>query len=246
MVEALAIRMADGTGRGAYRVEDMGIYKDFQRAARLNSDGYPGKNGTMKCLSGALSSINLQLPAGLPLYPWARGGSYDGVNAPRMADWDPSKVAAPARPAPARPVRVPPGTPAQAPAPGPQASYSPETGFTVPPYVPAASAAVTSPVLVAAQNMITRMIKRLNDGTGYGAYRKADMPIYKAFQGLAGLAVDGEPGKTTMDKLAVVLKPLFITIPPSIPIKPAGWFSKYAAKDPGWNATTPLDLGDIS
>lgn len=45
----------------------------------------------------------------------------------------------------------------------------------------------------------------MNAALGAHGYKKADMPLYMAFQRAAGLTVDGLPGTNTMNKLATVL-----------------------------------------
>jgi hypothetical protein len=45
----------------------------------------------------------------------------------------------------------------------------------------------------------------MNTALASHGYKKADMPLYMAFQRAAGLAVDGLPGRNTMNKLGQVL-----------------------------------------
>jgi hypothetical protein len=198
MLTVLTTRMSDGSGRGPYRIEDMETYKAFQRAARVTSDGMPGK-GTMDRLKGVLSAMGLQLPAGIPIYPWKTSGGFHHPNAPEMREWNPAGIPAPpqgkAAPAPA-PQAAAPASPPAAP-PGGGAGWNPATQqFEIPATTP------TDPVQAAASNMFSALQTRVAESGGHGAYRAADMPIYRAFQTLAKLTpVDGLPGPKTMAAL---------------------------------------------
>lgn len=228
MLAVLTNRMNDGSSRGAYRVEDVNLYKDFQRQARVNTDGYPGK-GTMSLLKGALTSMGLTLPPGLVIYPWTTAGGFRHPNAPTMAEWNPNAAA----PAPPRAAPVAPSSPSQGTV--PQAAYTPSGGFTV----PSSSTPViaTTPVQAAAVAMLNALQNRMNDGTGHGGYRKKDMAIYKAFQGAAGVNTDGYPGAGTMGKLSATLSDLGSNIPAGLPVyKWTAYDGKTGPKAADWNA----------
>jgi hypothetical protein len=230
MVAVLSDRLADGSGRGAYRVEDMEIYKTFQRAARLNTDGYPGK-GTMDRLKGMLSAIGITLPAAIPIYPWRSAGGFHHPNAPEMREWNPSAVGPSAATANAAAAKVAPSTPAS------QASYTPDGGFKVP--ATPTPVIATQPNEAAAIAMRDKLTVRLNDGSGRGAYRKADMPVYRAFQTVAMKTTpDGFPGPGTMSALKTILGTLGQSLPDGLPVFP---FKKFDApgdiKAKDWNAS---------
>jgi peptidoglycan hydrolase-like protein with peptidoglycan-binding domain len=67
-------------------------------------------------------------------------------------------------------------------------------------------------------------------------YKSADMPLYMAFQRTAGLAVDGHPGKATMNKLAQILVGANVNMA-SVPTYP--WLA--AGAYDGVNAPTAQD-----
>lgn len=138
MNEALKIR--------GYKKSDMHIYQDFQRAAGLLADGYPG-TVTMLKLETVLKSAGYGM-APVRVYPWKAGAPYDGVNAPTTSEWEGTGVpktspiataatatATRAVPSSAPPIRqMPPivpaaykPAPAASPAPAPAAAYSPSS-----------------------------------------------------------------------------------------------------------------------
>ena len=253
MYDILTTRVSDGSGRGAYRVEDVETYKAFQRASRLNTDGFPGK-GTMDRLKGVLSTMGLSLPSSVPVYPWRSVGSYDGVNAPKMVNWDPSKVpGVPAKQAPPPPAAV--VAPASGTAYGAgrvvAVSPSPSPQATTP--VPPAAGTYTSPSDIlsksapdpagqSAISMAYAIVSRFLDGSGHGPYRKSDQAWYKAFQqlGMGSKTPDGFPGMGTMAALAKKVSQYGITLPSTLPVFPwksAGAYDgKNAPRDADWNA----------
>jgi hypothetical protein len=91
----------------------------------------------------------------------------------------------------------------------------------------------------AAVAMANALSSRAADGTGHGAYRSADVPLYQAFQRAAGVKADGWPGAGTMGKLASVLASVPMPMP-SVPIFPwkkgPGWGGKNAPALSDWNA----------
>jgi len=88
MNNALNARLADGSGNGAYRSSDAGIYKAFQSAGTIKSDGFPGK-GTMTLLASVLQPLNIPLAAvPMPFYPWKAKPGWGGTNAPTLAQWN--------------------------------------------------------------------------------------------------------------------------------------------------------------
>ena len=238
MLNTLAQRMNDGSGRGAYRVEDMDVYKAFQRAARVTSDGMPGK-GTMDRLKGVLSTMGLSLPDGLPIYPWKTASGFHHPNAPEMREWNPAGVAAPSP----RPVPTPsPGisTPPQTVQVGPPAPPTSKTNYTPPAQILSTSSG-GDPAGAAAISMAYAVVKRYGDGSGHGPYRKTDMPWYSAFQKLAmgSAKPDGFPGAKTMAALALTVSKLGVTLPFDLPMFP---FKKFDApgdiRSVDWNAPT--------
>jgi hypothetical protein len=96
-INAAAIAMNSALAAHGYKQVDMPLYKNFQAAAGLGVDGYPGSD-TMYQLQTVLDPLGVT-PAPVKLYPWRATGGYDGINAPSSAEW---YGAAPApRPAPA-------------------------------------------------------------------------------------------------------------------------------------------------
>lgn len=81
---AAATAMNDALTAHGYKQTDMGLYKEFQRAMGIASDGYPG-TGTMGRLAAVLASAGIPM-AQVPIYPW-HAGSWDGKNAPTAASW---------------------------------------------------------------------------------------------------------------------------------------------------------------
>jgi hypothetical protein len=236
MLDALTSRMADGSGRGAYRVEDMEVYKAFQRQARITSDGMPGK-GTMDRLKGVLSSMGRELPASIPIYPWKGAGGFHHPNAPEMKEWDPSKMALPPE------ARAPAPAPSPAPAPvGPPPPVQ-TTGFTQPSDILTKSS--PEPAGQAAISMAYAVVKRYLDGSGHGPYRKTDMSWYSAFQKLAmgQTKPDGLPGAKTMAALALTVNKLGVTLPSNLPVFP---FKRFDApgdiRSANWNAPSSQDI----
>ena len=131
--------------------------------------------------------------------------------------------------------------PAPAPAPTGPAPYNPPASAPI--SVPSLPANVpTDPLQAAASEMLVRLVTRLNDGSGHGAYRKADMiAVYMPFQRLAGIVpVDGLPGKKTMTKLSQVLSGFGVTMPPSTQLPIFAWTAYDGVNGPrlaDWNAT---------
>jgi murein L,D-transpeptidase YcbB/YkuD len=194
----------------------MPLYSAFQRAAGLSADGFPGTH-TMNALQGALAGIGVPM-APVKIYPWRSmpgTSGYDGVNAPTLTEWQGAPALA-ARPAPAVPVI--PAAPAPSPAPAvvavTPAAPGPAAGPAVVPAVYTPPAALT-PVQKAATTMNSALI-------GHG-YKRADMPIYSAFQAAAGLGADGFPGTKTMGALQNVLAGLGMTM---APVKVYPWKTK--------------------
>jgi hypothetical protein len=87
MANALQGRANDGSGKGAYRAKDQGIYKAFQSATgALKTDGYPG-SGTMALLQQVLATTTTPMP-NVPIYPWKAGPGWTHPNAPTQAEWN--------------------------------------------------------------------------------------------------------------------------------------------------------------
>ena len=93
-LQQAAYAMTVALQSNGYRQSDQQIYKDFQTAAGLTADGFPGTN-TMNALQAALNFPN---SGGYPfadgytgntivVYPWAPTGAYDGQNAPPSVEW---------------------------------------------------------------------------------------------------------------------------------------------------------------
>lgn len=110
-----AIGMNEALRLRGYKQVDMIHYQDFQRAAGLAVDGYPGTN-TMAKLELVLSRQGIAL-APVKIYPWKATGAYDGINAPTAAEWAGSQVPASS---PIAPPPAPPASPRAVPA-----SYTP-------------------------------------------------------------------------------------------------------------------------
>jgi hypothetical protein len=238
MLSTLEHRMSDGSGRGAYRVEDMEVYKSFQRAARVTSDGMPGK-GTMDRLKGVLSSMGLSLPPEIPIYPWKGAGGFHHPNAPEMREWDPSKVAVPA---------AAPRSPAVPAAPVVPAGPITTSGFTKPGDILTHS--LPDPAGQAAIAMANVVVTRYLDKSGHGPYRKADQAWYMAFQKLDPVLnpsgtkkPDGFPGVVTMKRLQEVVAKAGVVMPATLPTFP---FKKFDApgdiRSVDWNAPTNPNL----
>jgi hypothetical protein len=82
-----AAAMVNALSTNGYRMADMPIYQAFQTDAGLTADGFPGTS-TMNALQQVVGA------AGMPnvtIYPWKNPpGTYDGVNAPPLSQWNPS------------------------------------------------------------------------------------------------------------------------------------------------------------
>jgi hypothetical protein len=101
-VQQAALAMRNALVAHSYKQADQPFYVAFQAAAGISpTDGFPGAGGTMPVLDKVLATFGATLPAGFPRYPWhsrtpsgATGpAAYDGVNAPRWADWTSAVVA---------------------------------------------------------------------------------------------------------------------------------------------------------
>jgi hypothetical protein len=96
-VQQAADAMAHALAAHGYRQVDQPLYKAFQTAAGLGSDGFPG-TGTMGHLQTVLASYGQGMPP-VPIYPWhsAPGTTgYDGHNAPTWAQWTSTGTGTPA------------------------------------------------------------------------------------------------------------------------------------------------------
>jgi len=74
---------------GGFRLYDQPVYKAYQSAAGLTTDGFPGTH-TMNSLATDVAAMGGTL-ASVPIFAWkSRTGTmqdYDGVNAPTAAEW---------------------------------------------------------------------------------------------------------------------------------------------------------------
>lgn len=85
--------MRNAIQAAGFRMVDQSIYKDFQTAAGLTADGFPGAT-TMTALANALSSYGASYPftdgfTGQPVvaYPWSSTGTYGDGGHPTVAEW---------------------------------------------------------------------------------------------------------------------------------------------------------------
>jgi hypothetical protein len=101
-LQASAIAMNNALLAHGYKQADQGLYRAFETAAGLTPDGFPGTN-TMGKLQQVLSAAGVQM-APVKIYPWLASGTYDGVNAPTMAEW--TGGGGGAAPAPVQPAPV--------------------------------------------------------------------------------------------------------------------------------------------
>lgn len=85
-LQTAAVLMNNALGDRGYRKSDQPLYRAFQRAAGLGSDGFPGR-GTMSALTRTLAGMGVATAA-VPVYPWSSRGAYDGKNAPPAAQWN--------------------------------------------------------------------------------------------------------------------------------------------------------------
>jgi len=129
---AAATAMNDALAAHGYKQTDMGLYKEFQRAMGIASDGYPG-TGTMGRLAAVLASAGIPM-AQVPIYPW-HAGSWDGKNAPTAASW--SGASAPVKFTPA---------PSSAPAPAAAAAAAAADAATTPAQADVAAAAAQAAI----------------------------------------------------------------------------------------------------
>lgn len=92
----------------------------------------------------------------------------------------------------------------------------------------------------------------MNAALSAQGYKKADMPIYMAFQRTAGLKMDGYPGTNTMGKLSTVLLSAGV---PMAPVRVYPWFATGGYDginaptvqewigDPNWSGPPPTVAG---
>jgi hypothetical protein len=72
---------------GGYRKAAQPVYAAFQKAAGIKpADAFPGA-GTMTKLKSVLDGLGIAM-ANVPVYPWKSSGTYDGKNAPTLAEWN--------------------------------------------------------------------------------------------------------------------------------------------------------------
>jgi hypothetical protein len=197
---AMAMNMAlDAHG---YSQQDQALYRNFQAAAGLKADGFPG-TGTMTTLQRVLSGMGASL-APVKIYPWRSmpgTSGYDGVNAPTWVEWTghiPMPVAQAPGPAPV--------APAVAPALGPMAPI-------VPVVAPIPRAPSGAPAFVVTTNQdVQRALNALGFRDPAGAPLTVDGILgpksqyaVRSFQTSAGIQVDGVAGPQTKSALTSAL-----------------------------------------
>lgn len=171
-----------------YKQADQPVYKAFQRAANLPTDGFPGLH-TMAVLAQVLKGGAGQTIAPVKQYPWSTTGPYDGVNAPTQAEWTGGSVPSVPSVTPAMP-----GTPGTMPAGGFPAPVLPYPG-------PGAYASNAGYI-----GRYQYALKWLAGITGHhefdpgaldGKYGPTTGKAVAAFQQSAQLPVDGKAGEAT-------------------------------------------------
>lgn len=88
-LQQAAVDMNSAIDAHGYVQADQQVYRDFQSAAGLKNDGWPGQ-GTYKALTAALASIVPPVPPSSRLnaaYTFKNPPGWDGVSAPLPQDW---------------------------------------------------------------------------------------------------------------------------------------------------------------
>jgi len=179
-----------------YKAADQELYRNYQAAAGLPRDGFPG-TGTMTSLRTTLATMGTSL-APVKIYPWRSTGAYDGVNAPTQAEWG----------APAAAVVHPAAAAAHAVA--TQAAATPPAATVLPGAMPAAvspypgpGAWQTNKAYIIRYQTALQWLSQITGNTAYnpvgidGVCGNDTKAAVKAFQADAGLTQDGECGADT-------------------------------------------------